>query len=102
MEITNGQCHVHIYRTMFDGKISRLLSGAGGATCQLCTVTHSELKELELIRSGFPINRYIQAAIAIFNDVDLEEYLKLDSNSRFVKLTHLLLPIRIYLGLTSP
>ena len=60
---------------MFNGKMSKLLSGAGGAPYQLYTITHSELKELELIRSGFPINRHIQAAIVIFNDVDPEEFL---------------------------
>ena len=74
-------------RTMFDGKMSKLLSGAGGASCQLCTVTHAQLKDLELIRSCFPINRQIQDAIAIFIDVDKEEFLKLDSNSR-LGLTH--------------
>ena len=40
---------------MFDGKMSKILSGAGGATCQLCAVTRSKLKKLELIIwSGFP------------------------------------------------
>ena len=50
-------------------------------------MTHVQLKDLELIRSGFPINRQIQDAIALFNDFNQEEFLKLDSNSRF-GLTH--------------
>ena len=28
------------------------LSGAGGANCQLCTATFSDLKDLELVKSG--------------------------------------------------
>ena len=76
-----------ISRTKFDGKMSKILSGAGGASCQLCTATHLQLKDLELIRSCFPINRQIQDAISIFNDVEISEFLKLDSNSRF-GLTH--------------
>ena len=87
IELADGHCHVKISRTMFDGKMSKILSGAGGASCQLCTATHLQLKDLELIRSCFPINRQIQDAISIFNDVEISEFLKLDSNSRF-GLTH--------------
>ena len=38
----SNQEHVHIdiMRSMFDGKMASNLSGAGGANCQLCTVTH--------------------------------------------------------------
>ena len=42
----NQQVHVDIVRSMFDGKMSAILSGAGGASCQLCT--HNELKDREL------------------------------------------------------
>ena len=52
----NQQVHVDIVRSMFDGKMSAILSGAGGASCQLCTATHNELKDRELIIQGFPIN----------------------------------------------
>ena len=87
LDLSDGHCYVKVRRTMFDGKMSKILSGAGGASCQLCTITHAQLKDLNLIRSSFPINRHIQDAISIFNDVDTEEFLKLDSNSRF-GLTH--------------
>ena len=89
IELADGHCHVKISRTMymFDGKMSKILSGAGGASCKLCTATHLQLKDPELIRSCFPINRQIQDAISIFNDVEISEFLKLDSNSRF-GLTH--------------
>ena len=53
-------------RSMFDGKMSGILSGAAGAKCQLCTVTFDQLHDLEFIRSGFPINRSISAAKEIF------------------------------------
>ena len=41
----NQQVNVDIVRSMFDGKMSAILSGAGGASCQLCTATHNELKD---------------------------------------------------------
>ena len=87
MNLSGGHCNVKVRRTMFDGKMSKVLSGAGGDSHQLCTMTHAQLKDLELIRSSFPINWQIQDAIAIFNDVDIDEFLRLDSNSRF-GLTH--------------
>ena len=59
------------------------LSGAGGVSCQLRTASHKQLKELDLISDGFPINRVIHNAIGIFNDINIEKNLKLDSSSRF-------------------
>ena len=50
------------------------LSGAGGASCQLCTASHKQLKDLDLISDGFPINRFIYSAIEIFNDVNIENF----------------------------
>ena len=85
--ILGGHVKVEIFRTMLDGKMSQILSGAGGASCQLCTATHGELKDLELIRSGYPINRTISSALDIFNAVDPEEFLSLPSKDRF-GLTH--------------
>ena len=32
-------------------------------SCQLCTATHTELKDQHLILQGFPINRHISDAI---------------------------------------
>ena len=72
---------------MFDGKMSGILTGAGGAKCQLCTATFAELHDIELVRSGFPINRTISAARDIFASVDKTEYLSLPSQERF-GLTH--------------
>ena len=34
-----GHISVGIIRSMFDGKIPGILSGAAGASCQLCTAT---------------------------------------------------------------
>ena len=44
--ITGGQVKVKILRTMLDGKMSQILSGAGGANCQLYTATYVQLKDL--------------------------------------------------------
>ena len=64
-----------------------MLSGAGGANCQLCTATFGELKDLELVRCGFPINRTILSAKELFNSVDVDEFLSLPTQHRF-GLTH--------------
>ena len=44
--LPQGIVKVIILRTMFDGKMSGILSGAGGAHCQLCTASFAELKDL--------------------------------------------------------
>ena len=85
---TGGHVNVRIIRSLFDSKMFATLSGAGGASCQLCTANHTQLKDLNLIRDGFPINRFIHDAKNLFNDVsNHEEFLKLDSKSRY-GLTH--------------
>ena len=78
-----GHVNVRIFRSLFDSKMAATLSGAGGASCQLCTANHNQLKDTTLISDGFPINRHIHDAIEIFNDVNVEKFLKMDSNSRF-------------------
>ena len=84
----NQQVRVDIVRSMFDGKMSAILSGAGGASCQLCTATHNELKDRELIVQGFPINRHITDAIQLFGEIeDNDSFFSLPSNERY-NLTH--------------
>ena len=63
------------------------MDGAGGASCHLCTATESQIKSLEWVESGFPINRFIKDAHEIFNEVDEEEFLKLPSQQR-TGITH--------------
>ena len=60
---------------MFDGKMSGILPGAGGEKCPLCTTTFAELHDIDLVRSGFQINRTMSAARDIFDSVDKTEYL---------------------------
>ena len=38
--LDRGLVVVDIIRSMFDGKMAAILSGAGGASCQMCTTTH--------------------------------------------------------------
>ena len=85
--LPNGQIIVEIKRTMYDGKMSAILSGAGGASCHLCTTQFNQLKDLDFIRAGYPINRSISNAKLIFDSVDREDFLSLPSNERF-GLTH--------------
>ena len=67
--------------------MSAILSGAGGASCQMRTATHSDLKDRELVIQGFPINRHITDAIEIFSYIENVEFFTLPSNDRF-NLTH--------------
>ena len=88
LDISGGHVNDRIIRSLFDSKMSATLSDGGGASCQLCTANHTQLKNLDLIRNGFPINRFIDAAKELFNDVSShEQFLKLDSRSRY-GLTH--------------
>ena len=50
-------------RSMFDGKMSAILSGAGGASYQMCTTIHRDLKDRDLVIQGF--HRSITDAIEI-------------------------------------
>ena len=67
--------------------MSAILSGAGVANCQLCTTTSTELRDLDLVRCGFPINRTISSAKEIFSSPDSSEFLSLPSQFRF-GITH--------------
>ena len=87
IQFPEGVVHVKINRSMLDGKMSGILSGAGGAPCQLCTANKKELKDLELVGAGFPINRHIADAKELFNYVDRDEYLSLPHADR-LGMTH--------------
>ena len=75
--LSQGLVKIKLLRTMFDGKMAGILSGAGGAHCQLCTATFEQLHDVELIRDGYPINRSITAAKELFQSVNEEEFLSL-------------------------
>ncbi|KAI6658821.1 hypothetical protein LOD99_15166 [Oopsacas minuta] len=79
---------VDVVRSMLDGKMASILSGAGGASCQLCTATQKELKDRDLILQGYPINRNISDAIELFGELeDIDAFFSLPTNQRF-NLTH--------------
>ena len=79
IELPQGLIKVKVLKSMFDGKMLGILSGAGGAKCQLCTATFKDLHDIELVRSGFPINRTVSAAREIFCSVNKGEFLSLPS-----------------------
>ncbi|KAI6661463.1 hypothetical protein LOD99_13335 [Oopsacas minuta] len=64
-----------------------LLDGAGGASCHLCTASDEEIKSIDWVRSGFPINRLISDAWQLFDDVNEDDFLKLPSKQR-LGITH--------------
>ena len=53
--IENACVKVEIIRSMFSGKMAAILSGAGGASCQMCTATHDNLKDRDLVVDGFTL-----------------------------------------------
>ena len=61
---------VGVVRSMFEGKMGVILSGAGGTSCQLCTATHKEFKDREFMVQGYPINKNISDAIQLFGEVE--------------------------------
>ena len=87
LQFPQGHVHVKIIRSMLDGKMTGILSGAGGAHCQLCTANIKDLKDIEMVRAGFPINRHISDAKELFGYVDKDEYLSLTSSQR-LGITH--------------
>ena len=56
LQLPHGMVQSEIIPSMLNGKISGILSGAGGAHCQLCTANLKEIKDLEMVRAGFEIN----------------------------------------------
>ena len=50
--------------------MAAVLSGAGGASCQMCTATHKYLKDKDLVVDVFPINRTITDARQLFSDIE--------------------------------
>ena len=75
---------VDILRSMFDCKLSALLSGAGGASCQMCTATRADVKDHEFVVQGFPINRKISDARDMFGEIEnVESFFALPSDQRF-------------------
>ena len=95
IELEQGIIKFKVLRTMFDGKMSGILTGAGGAKCQLCTATAHEIHDLEMVRSGFPMNRTISAAKEIFSQVDRDEFLSLPSQKRFGLINELVSDIDV-------
>ena len=65
--------HVEIVRSMFDGKMAALLSGAGGASCQLCTTTRAQIKDHDFVLQGYPNNILVSEAIKLFGDIEDSE-----------------------------
>ena len=85
--LQHGCAKVTIIRSHFDTKMAKILSGAGGASCQMCTATFTQIHDIDIVKDGFPINRKIQDARALFEEVDEDDFLSLPTNERF-NLTH--------------
>ena len=85
ISLDNGSVKVDIIRSLFEGNMAAILSGAGGASCQMCTATHNDLKDRELVVDGFPINRTISDAIQLFGELeDIGSFFALPSNERTI------------------
>ncbi|KAI6651375.1 hypothetical protein LOD99_5342 [Oopsacas minuta] len=87
LSLIGGHIQVDIVRSLFDTKMAGLLDGAGGASCQLCTASDEEIKSIDWVRSGFPINRLISDAWQLFDEVNEDDFFKLPSKQR-LGITH--------------
>ncbi|KAI6660554.1 hypothetical protein LOD99_14138 [Oopsacas minuta] len=87
LELTSGFCEVEIQRSQLDGKMAKIISGAGGACYQFCTATFKQIHDPDIVKDGFPINRSITDLKVIFDEVNEEEFLSLSSDNRF-NVTH--------------
>ncbi|KAI6653020.1 Dna-mediated transposase [Oopsacas minuta] len=87
LELTSEFCEVEIQRSQLDGKIAKIISGAGGACCQFCTATFKQIHDPDIIKDGFPINRSIIDLKVLFDEINEEEFLSLSSDNRF-NVTH--------------
>ena len=82
LQFPQGHVQTNVYRSMIDCKMFAILSGAGGAPCQLCTASKEDFRDLELVRAGYPINRTVSDAIEHFTFVDKDEFLNLTSTKK--------------------
>ncbi|KAI6657124.1 hypothetical protein LOD99_15920 [Oopsacas minuta] len=82
LSLHNGNGEVKIIRAHFDTKMAKILSGAGGANCQMCTATFQLIHDISIVNNGFPMNRTIRDARDVFDEVDEEEILSLPTNQR--------------------
>ncbi|KAI6658645.1 hypothetical protein LOD99_11023 [Oopsacas minuta] len=87
LDLTSGICKVEILRSQLDGKMAKIISGAGGACCQFCTATFKQIHDPDIVKDGFPINRFISDFKVLFDEVNEEEFLSLSSDNRF-NVTH--------------
>ena len=70
--------------------MAQILSGVGGASCQLCTAMFTQIHDIDLVKDGFSINRSIQDAQSLFEEVDEDDFLSLPSNERFnLRISHM-------------
>ena len=66
-------CGVDIVDSMKDVKLKTMVSGAGGADCQLCDTQQDEWLDKAKIETGFPINRSAQENTQIYVALYSEE-----------------------------
>ena len=88
LDLRNSKAHVEIIRSQFDTKMAKLLSGSGGAHCQLCTTTFAQAHDIDSVRDGFPINRFMHDAKVFLEEFDEGQLRSLTSDQRF-NLTNL-------------
>ena len=77
---------VVIIQSVFDEKVAEILSVAG-ASCQMCTATHCELTDKDIVQDGFrsfPSIGLYHYAIQLFRELEDDELLlSHPSNERF-------------------
>ena len=65
---------VHAKMSMIDGKMHTIISGLGGAFCCLCTKSKEQCHDVDIISSGFKVDRSLDDTLDICeNNLHLEE-----------------------------
>ena len=83
VELPTGVVNIDITQCLFVTKMAAILDGLGGEACHLCIATREQIKDVQFVKHGFPINRFIDSAIQIFTEVDIDEFLTLPTKDRF-------------------
>ena len=75
LRLLKGDAKVKVTQSHFDTKMAKILSGSGGASCQMCTATFKQLHDISIVQDGFPINRTIHDANQYLNRLTKRSFL---------------------------
>ena len=72
---------------MKDLKFKKKLSGLGGADCIICESRKEDWKTIDKIQERFPINRFAESSIDLYEQVYMKEMVKFKRNKEITRTT---------------